>query len=183
MRDSIDSSPGQGWGHTFGIAGGAGWSAAFVGTLFTAGRISHRTRFRAASYDFLNAAASNAIYSQVLKFAFGRNRPDGSNNRSLPSGHTSHAFTLATVAERHYGWKVGVPSYLLAGVIGASRVRENKHYLSDVVAGATVGYIVGRAVVRVNDRPLSDRPQPGATVTVTPTVGRRPRGVQISVTF
>jgi membrane-associated phospholipid phosphatase len=44
-----------------------------------------------------------------------------------------------------------VPAYLLASGIGLSRVEKNKHYLSDVLAGATLGIVVGRTVTRVND--------------------------------
>jgi len=84
----------------------------------------------------------------VLKLAVGRERPNGQDNKSFPSGHTSNAFAMAAVAERHYGWKLGVPAYVLAGVMGASRLHQDKHWLSDVVAGATLGYIVGRTVVK-----------------------------------
>jgi membrane-associated phospholipid phosphatase len=68
----------------------------------------------------------------------------------LPSGHTSTAFSLATVAERHYGWKVGVPAYVFASSIGLSRIESKRHHLSDVVAGAALGVIVGRTVTRMN---------------------------------
>jgi membrane-associated phospholipid phosphatase len=87
------------------------------------------------------------------------------------------------VAERHYGWKIGVPAYLLAGLVGASRLEQDKHYLSDVVAGAALGYVVGRTVVRVNSRSLERVASGGATVSVAPIVTRRARGVQLSVAF
>src|SRR6185369_13245180 len=47
-----------------------------------------------------------------------------------------------------------VPSYLAAGAIGMSRISTNKHHLSDVIAGATIGYVTGRTVVRVNGDPV-----------------------------
>jgi membrane-associated phospholipid phosphatase len=86
------------------------------------------------------------------------------------------------VAERHYGWKLGVPAYLVAGIVGASRIDQDKHYLSDVLAGATLGYIVGRTVVRVNDRPLEAAP-PAASLQVLPLVGRDARGVRVALSF
>jgi hypothetical protein len=61
---------------------------------------------------------------------------------------------MATVAEYHFGPKIGIPAYLAAGFIGASRLQSNKHYLSDVVAGAALGYIVGKTVVRENGEPV-----------------------------
>jgi hypothetical protein len=84
------------------------------------------------------------------------------------------------VFERHYGWKWGVPAYALAATMGYSRIVRDKHYLSDVVAGATLGYIVGRTTVRVNSLPEG----PGkATLNVSPIVGPHARGVQASLLF
>jgi membrane-associated phospholipid phosphatase len=134
------------------------------------------------TYDMVDAVIVNFGYSQVLKVAVGRERPNGENNQSFPSGHASNAFTIATVTQRHYGWKLGVPAYVLAGVVGASRIQQDKHYLGDVLAGATLGYIVGRTVVRVNSRPV----EKGARVVslqVSPIVGWRTRGVRLVGTF
>jgi hypothetical protein len=142
------------WGESLETAGGPVWSSVFVAGMFTAGRLSHGTRFRAMTYDMLDATIVNLAYTELIKVTVGRERPNGQDEKSFPSGHTSNAFALAAVAERHYGWKIGIPAYLAAGLIGASRIQQDKHYLSDVVAGATLGYIVGRTVVRVNGRPL-----------------------------
>jgi membrane-associated phospholipid phosphatase len=134
------------------------------------------------TYDMLDASIVNLAYTEVLKLAVGRERPNGQDQKSFPSGHTSNAFTLATVAERHYGWKLGVPAYLIAGVVGASRIQQDKHHLSDVLAGATLGYIVGRTVVRVNSRPLEGAVR-GASIQVSPILGRDVRGVRVTVVF
>ena len=100
---------GSGWGRTFATAGGPMWGSMFVAGMFTAGRLSDHTRFRAFTYDMLDAVIVNFGYSEVIKVAVGRERPNGENNRSFPSGHASNAFALATVAQRHYGWKLGFP--------------------------------------------------------------------------
>lgn len=183
MRGWINPEPGDGWGQALETGGGPVWSSVFVASLFTAGRISKNTRFRAATYDALDAAVMNVVYFQSIKLVAQRTRPNGSNDQSFPSGHTSNAFALATVAERHYGWKIGVPAYLLAGVMGASRMKQDMHYFSDVMAGATLGYIVGRTVVRVNSRPLPGGSGQGASLHVAPIVARRARGVQLSLSF
>jgi len=125
--------------------------------LFALGRFSHDTRFRAFSYDATQAMIVNGVYSSILKNAVRRERPDGADSLSFPSGHTSAAFALATVAEKHYGWKAGVPSYLAASAIGLSRISNNRHYLSDVLAGATLGVIAGRTVARQNGEPAPGR--------------------------
>jgi len=179
VRDAA-SNPDSSFGKTMETAGG--WPAAVVAAgLFTGGRLAHGTRFRAMTYDLGDAIVVNFAYTALLKATIHRERPDGSNNYSFPSGHASDAFTLATVFERHYGWKWGVPAYALAATMGYSRIVRDKHYLSDVVAGATLGYIVGRTVVRVNDKPL------GAvgvkTVRLSPIVGRYARGLRLSVEF
>jgi membrane-associated phospholipid phosphatase len=74
-----------------------------------------------------------------------------------------------------------VPAYALASAVAVSRLQRNKHYLSDVMAGATLGYIVGRTVVRVNGRPLEA--SRGLQVSVSPVVGRRTRAVSVAVSF
>jgi len=181
VRDSANSS-GSGWGRTFQTAGGPVWGSLFTAAMFTAGRFSDRPRFRAMTYDMVDAVIVNFGYSQVLKVAVGRERPNGENNQSFPSGHASNAFTIATVAERHYGWKLGVPAYVIAGVVGASRIQQDKHYVSDVVAGATLGYIVARTVVRVNSRPL-EKGARVASLQVSPIVGGRTRGLRLVATF
>ena len=147
-----------------------------VGAMFVAGRFAPQGRFRSATYDFAQAMIVNGAYTSILKYSVQRTRPDASNNLSFPSGHTSTAFSLAAVANHHYGWKVGVPAYVLASGIGLSRIEKDKHYLSDVLAGATIGLIVGRTVApprrRAADEEATDqrraRHRPART-------GRRPQ--------
>ena len=182
-QDVREAAQPSDWGQTFETGAGPVWSTVFVAGMFTAGRLSHGPRFRAMTYDMLDAAIVNFAYTELIKVAVGRERPNGQDNKSFPSGHTSNAFSLAAVAERHYGWKLGVPAYLLAGVVGASRIQQDKHYLSDVVAGATLGYIVGRTVVRVNNRPLDGETRRAARLDVAPLVGRGRRGVSVALSF
>jgi membrane-associated phospholipid phosphatase len=168
------------WGQDFETAGGPVFSTVFVGGMFAAGRFAHGERFRAMTYDMLDAAVVNYAWTAALKAVAHRERPNGEDHKSFPSGHTSNAFALAAVAERHYGWKVGLPSYVLAGFMGLSRIEQDKHWLSDVVAGAGLGYIAGRTVVRVNSRSLERR---AAIWNITPIVARHARGVRLSVRF
>lgn len=121
-----------------------------IGALFLAGRLSSSGRFRAFSYDMAEAAVVDTVWAGALKYSLQRTRPDRRDRLSFPSGHTSTAFSLATVTERHYGWKAGIPAYAIATFIGYSRIERNRHHLSDVIAGATLGVIVGRTVTRLN---------------------------------
>jgi membrane-associated phospholipid phosphatase len=81
-----------------------------------------------------------------MKRAVGRERPDGSNDHSFPSGHSSGTFATATVIQRRYGWDIGLPAYIVAAYVAASRLNEARHYLSDVVFGAAVGILVGHTI-------------------------------------
>jgi membrane-associated phospholipid phosphatase len=71
---------------------------------------------------------------------------------------------------------------VLAGLMGASRIDQDKHWLSDVVAGAALGTIVGLTVVRVNSRSPSQKSR-GASVGLTPILARHARGLQVSAVF
>jgi membrane-associated phospholipid phosphatase len=83
--------------------------------------------------------------TQAIKLAADRTRPDGTT-LSFPSGHTSSMFATASVLHGEYGWKVGIPAYAMASWVGASRIEKKRHYLSDVLAGATIGILAGRSV-------------------------------------
>ena len=176
------ANPASGFGKTLETAGGTP-SAILVAGLFTAGRLVENERFRAMSYDLAEAAVVNGVYTQVLKLAVRRERPDGSNNQSFPSGHSSNAFVLATVVERHYGWKVGLPAYVLAAAVGYSRIVRDKHYLSDVLAGATLGVIVGHAVVRGNGGPVPESARRSAYWMIAPVLTREARGLSFAIVF
>ena len=70
-------------------------------------------------------------------------------NGSFPSGHTTVAFAAATVYALEYKDKPWVPvfAYTAASLIGFSRITENKHWATDVLAGAALGYLSGKLVV------------------------------------
>ena len=76
--------------------------------------------------------------TQSAKIIIDRERPNG-KGRGFPSGHTSSAFTGAAVLQKRFGWKVGIPSYLLASYVGWTRVETLNHDYWDVAAGAAVG--------------------------------------------
>lgn len=83
--------------------------------------------------------------TSMLKNISHRKRPNGTSYKSFPSGHTSCSFALAACLNEIYGRKIGQLSYLMAGFVASSRINDNKHYLSDVVAGAILGIVIGRS--------------------------------------
>jgi len=70
-------------------------------------------------------------------------------NSSFPSGHTTVIFAAATVFAKEYKNTPWVPvvAYSAASLVGLSRITENKHWTTDVIVGATLGYLSGRQVV------------------------------------
>ena len=61
---------------------------------------------------------------------------------SFPSGHTSSSFAAAAVFYRHLPKKIGLPSVILAGLIGFSRLYVGVHYPTDVIAGVLMGILL-----------------------------------------
>lgn len=79
-----------------------------------------------------------------LKYTTRVLRPDGSTYNSFPSGHTAIAFMGAEFLRQEYKhlspW-YGVAGYLVAGATGAMRIYNNRHWMSDVLAGAAFGIL------------------------------------------
>ena len=120
------------------------------GTL-TYGYISKDKTIQVNGYELLMVTAVNIGATEIFKSIFNRPRPadkypeevfvnSPAKGKSLPSGHTSQAFALATTLTLQYRkWYVAVPAYLWASSVGYSRMYLGKHYPSDVLAGAALG--------------------------------------------
>lgn len=80
----------------------------------------------------------NMAVTYGLKYTLNKKRPNGGEH-SFPSGHTSSAFQGAAFIHDRYGLKYAIPAYLGATFVGYSRVKSNKHYTIDVIAGAAIG--------------------------------------------
>lgn len=103
-----------------------------------------------SSWDRLavSALASNAVMALAVnatKYSVKEMRPDNSTRNSFPSGHTATAFVAATVLHKEYGltrspW-FSVGGYAVAMSTGFMRVLNNRHWISDVMAGAGIGIL------------------------------------------
>jgi len=91
------------------------------------------------------------LITQGLKEAFPSRRPDGSDNKSFPSGHTSTSFAAAATLHNRYGWEAGLPAYVVASFVGLSRVEAKKHRVGDVLVGAAIGTATGHLVTTKTD--------------------------------
>jgi hypothetical protein len=97
------------------------------------------------------ALKANSAATSGLKSLTDRERPDGSNTRSMPSGHASNAFGSARLANRNIDY-IEIPqwarttfktgNYVMASATAWARVEARKHYPSDVLVGACLGNIV-----------------------------------------
>lgn len=82
-------------------------------------------------------------YPTQLSFA---QRPNHGSFDGFPSGHTASAFSAAGFMQKRYGWKWGLPTFLLATLTGVSRVVAEKHTPFQVVAGAMIGFSISYLV-------------------------------------
>ncbi len=135
---------------------------AVMGAFYLTGLIVRDERAKAVALD---AFAARLIASGIVTSSFmgvaGRSRPseDGDpyvfrpfgGSTSFPSGHVTAAFTFASTIAAHYDqlW-VKLLTYGVATGVGLSRINDDAHFASDVVAGAMIGTLVGNAVVRFN---------------------------------
>jgi len=132
------------------------------------GRIAQAPKVSHFGMDLVRAQILCELMVEPIKMATQRERPDASNSLSFPSGHSCATFASATVIERHLGWKGTAIGYAIATYVAASRLHDNRHYVSDVTFGAAVGLIAGRTVTQHGRDvwQLSAAPLPGGTAVV-----------------
>lgn len=140
----------------------------------------------------LQAWALAGVGQQAVKFASHRHRPntakdqwqwDGpsssGSNQSFVSGHATFVWSGATVIANQYDdpWHlVPITAYTLATLTSWARVYNNKHWASDVVVGAALGWGIGKTVVLLS-------PWRDDRVAVTPRAGTDEVGVVLTVKF
>ncbi len=99
--------------------------------------------------------ATSLIVVNGLKYSIAEPRPDGTSNNSFPSGHTTTAFMGAHMFHKEYKDKspfYSIAAYTLATVTGVFRQLNNRHWVSDVFAGAGLGIGVTEFSYFMNDR-------------------------------
>lgn len=158
-------------GHYISVSGGV--NEVFTLAAFELyGIIAHSTKVKTTTLLATQAVISAALVETVVKTITGRTRPSfygpdqeaepkftgpfgnssngasGKSNSSFPSGHATIAFAAATVFAVEYKNKPIIPivAYSIASLVSVSRITENKHWASDILVGAALGYITGRQV-------------------------------------
>jgi hypothetical protein len=146
MSDALSSSRGLDGVFAPGeTIGGARFQLAGAVATYAIGRAAGQGRVAQVGADLIRANIVAQALTGGIKLSVRRGRPDGTEF-SFPSGHTSVSFAAATVLQKHFGWRGGIPAYAAATYIATSRIQERRHFLSDVAFGAIVGIVAGRTV-------------------------------------
>jgi membrane-associated phospholipid phosphatase len=168
--------------------GSAPVNLAIIGSFYLGGTLLKDDRARETARLSLKSLLHALVISRVLKGVFQRQRPyvedgvdrwftqgKGTDYRSFPSGHTTTAWSVATVIAGMYKDKPAVPviCYSLASLAGLSRMTQNKHWASDVLVGAVLGYAIGRFVLKKYNKRLN----------ITPVFSSNNTGISINYSF
>jgi len=126
------------------------YGAIGLGTILT-GVLTGNAKVRRAGERISAGLLGAGAFTVFLKMVVGRHRPNAADNAFLfnpfnthddswPSGHTTMAFALATgVSDELHSTPATIILYGSAAMTGWSRINDDKHWLSDVLAGAIIG--------------------------------------------
>lgn len=149
-----------------------------LGASFVAAELARRPGWAGATLRVAAGFVAADAVTAVLKPLVGRARPyvgagayafrafaSTDARHSFPSGHATHAFALAAgVADETRRPWVAAAAYGTAALVGWSRVHDDQHWTSDVVAGAVVGTAAGLTTRRWLERRFRRRPSPPDTL-------------------
>lgn len=140
------------WGTASDVLGRFGefqYQLPILGAIYAYSVLNQDEELHQVTGSMVSAYTIAGLSTLAVKGIANTDRPSDEWNGGqfgFPSFHTSSSFALASVADEYYGPKVGLPAYAMASLIAWSRIDERDHDLSDVVFGATLGYVIGKAV-------------------------------------
>lgn len=134
-----------------------------VAALFGASLATRSHRFQDAAFTSFQSLIYSGALNYALKYAVGRIRPEDrdsqyrfrpfSGNTSFPSGHTNAAFAIVMPWALYYPHPVTYTLAVGAGTGTAlARISRDKHWASDVIAGALEGSLMAWFLVRRHQR-------------------------------
>ena len=160
IADSFENSNGQvRWGGRISNIGASYTLIPIVAGSYAYGVWRDNAKAREIGVLGTEALLDSLIVAGVLKEVTRRNRPDEKepgefwgDGRSFPSGHAIQVWSIASLLAHEYKNRpiVQITAYSLAGIVSASRVAANKHFASDVVTGALMGWFIGRYVYQTH---------------------------------
>jgi hypothetical protein len=162
-------------------------TALAAGLVHAAGAITGKEKIEETGKTLTEALLFTEVFQATGKGLTAR-APPGPENRAgdffegskyFPSGHTARAFAFATVLAERHGKKAGWVAYPLATLVGLFRIESDSHWASDVLAGAALGWAVGKAVTRRR----ADRERKRLTMTPGLSADGRVTGVYVRISF
>jgi membrane-associated phospholipid phosphatase len=142
------------------------YSMGTMAVFYGYGILSKKERPKKTALIGLKTYLLTGAINYIPKFLFHRERPFVNNdplawcgpfkcfeNHSFPSGHTMSAFAIATIIASEYKEYKVVPviCYSIATLTGLSRINDNKHWASDVLMGAALGYGMAKVIYNKNN--------------------------------
>lgn len=135
----------QNWRDAFSLAGSPATHFVVAGLWYTIGIKAQDDKTYEVGRKLIDALVINGVSTVAIKAVSGRHSPNG-ESQAFPSGHTSSTVTLAAVMHEAYGPLVGLPLYGLSALAAIERLDDREHWVSDVVFGAALGWVVGHTV-------------------------------------
>jgi len=167
IANAFENSHGQvQWGGRISNIGAAYTLVPLVAGSYAYGAWRDNPKAREIGVLGTETLLDSLIVAGVLKEVFRRNRPDEQNpgdfwggGTSFPSGHAMQVWAIASLLDHEYKHKriVGITAYSLAGLVSLSRIAAQRHFASDVVAGGTMGWFIGRYVYDTHMSHLSHK--------------------------
>jgi membrane-associated phospholipid phosphatase len=137
-----------------------------VGSMYLLGRTLHNKRLTETGRLSFEALLDASVVTGVVKHITRRPRPNYDNGEgtffwgggSFPSGHSSSAFSIATVVAYEYHNKplIRYGAWGAATAISMSRFTGRDHFLSEVLIGGALGFYTGRFVYKAHHRDHAD---------------------------
>ena len=122
------------------------WTQFGMATLWYAVSAKNQDELnKARAQTMIEALSVTGVVTMGLKAIRNNDSPNG-KNWAWPSGHVASSFTVASVLDEFYGPKVGIPAYALASLISYRMLDTGDHWSSDIVFGATLGWVVGHTI-------------------------------------
>ncbi|MCG3136451.1 MAG: hypothetical protein HJJLKODD_00284 [Phycisphaerae bacterium] len=135
----------QEWRDAFSFAGSPATHFVLAGLWYATGVLGHDEKTYEVGRTLVDALTVTGVSTMLLKVSVNNHSPNG-EDLAFPSWHTSSSVALATVMNEAYGPLVGIPLYGLSALVGIERMEDGEHWVSDVVFGAVLGYVIGETV-------------------------------------
>lgn len=135
------------------------WMGQLVPNILYIGAFAYRGAYmndpagHRRAVGMFKATLYSTSVTTFLKYTVRESRPiDKDWRNSFPSGHTTSAFAFGGYVMAEHEYWLGIPALILSTFIGYSRINDNMHWLHDVTAGATIGWVYGWGISKLQQK-------------------------------